>query len=113
MKNIASLIKTAMQASSITAVTNALAGITSQGRNISMHRVAVLLSICCVALSSAEDYTPLTLKFSATALNFGFRQVGVATSHQTVTHQPAALEEPVATPPARAPARWDRFAATG
>lgn len=50
MKNIASLINRAMQASSITAVANALAGITSQGRNISMHRVAVLLSICCVAL---------------------------------------------------------------
>jgi ABC-type nickel/cobalt efflux system permease component RcnA len=50
MKNIASIIKRAMQASSITAVANALAGITSQGRNIRMHRVAVLLSICCVAL---------------------------------------------------------------
>jgi ABC-type nickel/cobalt efflux system permease component RcnA len=50
MKNIASLIRRAMQASSTTAVANALAGITSQGRNISMHRVAVLLSICCVAL---------------------------------------------------------------
>lgn len=42
-------------------------------------------TICCVVLNSAEDYTPLTLKFSATALNFGFRQVGVATSPQTVT----------------------------
>ena len=42
-------------------------------------------STCCVVLSSAEDYTPLTLKFSATSLNFGFRQVGVPSPAQTVT----------------------------
>jgi hypothetical protein len=50
MKNIASLIKRAIQASSITPGANALAGMTSQSRNICMHRVAVLLSICCGAL---------------------------------------------------------------
>jgi centrosomal CEP192-like protein len=38
-----------------------------------------------VVLSSAELYTPLTLTFSATSLNFGFRQVGLTSSPQTVT----------------------------
>jgi N-acetylneuraminic acid mutarotase len=42
-------------------------------------------SICCVTLNSAEDYTPLTLKFSATSLNFGFRQVETASPPETVT----------------------------
>jgi hypothetical protein len=42
-------------------------------------------SVCCVVLSSAELYTPLTLTFSATSLNFGFRQVGLTSSPQTVT----------------------------
>jgi hypothetical protein len=42
-------------------------------------------TICCVTLNSAEDYTPLTLKFSATSLNFGFREVGTASSPETVT----------------------------
>jgi N-acetylneuraminic acid mutarotase len=42
-------------------------------------------SICCVTLNSAEDYAPLTLKFSATSLNFGFREVGTASSPEAVT----------------------------
>ena len=42
-------------------------------------------SVCCIVLNSAEDFTPLTLKFSATSLNFGFRQVGVVSPPQTVT----------------------------
>jgi len=40
---------------------------------------------CCVVLSAAELYTPLTFTFSATSLNFGFRQVEVPSPQQTVT----------------------------
>lgn len=42
-------------------------------------------SICCVPLSTAEIYTPLTLKFSASSLNFGFRQVGLPSLPQMVS----------------------------
>ena len=42
-------------------------------------------NICCVVLSSAELYTPLTLTFSPSSLNFGFRQVGLTSSPQNVT----------------------------
>lgn len=42
-------------------------------------------SVCCVVLNSAEDYTPLTLTFSASSLNFGFLQVGLTSPSQTVT----------------------------
>lgn len=40
---------------------------------------------CCVVLNSAEVYTPLSLTLSAPSLNFGFRQVGLTSSPQTVT----------------------------
>ena len=42
-------------------------------------------SICCVVLSDAEDYTPLTLTFSASSLNFGFLQIGLTSASQTIT----------------------------
>jgi len=42
-------------------------------------------NVCCVVLSSAELYTPLTLTFSPSSLNFGFRQVGLTSSPQNVT----------------------------
>ena len=42
-------------------------------------------STCCVVLNSAEAYTPLTLAFSASSLNFGFLQVGLTSPSQTVT----------------------------
>lgn len=42
-------------------------------------------SICCVVLNTAEAYTPLTLSFSASSLNFGFLQVGLTSASQTVT----------------------------
>lgn len=42
-------------------------------------------SICCVVLNSAEVYTPLTLKFSASSLNFGVLQIGLTSASQTVT----------------------------
>lgn len=40
---------------------------------------------CCVVLNSAEYYTPLSLTFSASTLNFGFLQVGLTSAAQTVT----------------------------
>lgn len=43
------------------------------------------------AFNSAELYTPLTLKFSASSLNFGFEQVGLTSPAQTVTVTNASL----------------------
>jgi N-acetylneuraminic acid mutarotase len=40
---------------------------------------------CCVVLGSAEFYTPLTLTFSATSLNFGVLEIGLTSAPQTVT----------------------------
>src|SRR5258708_24702577 len=42
-------------------------------------------SVRCVVLSTAEVYTPLTLTFSASSLNFGLLQIGLTSSSQTVT----------------------------
>ena len=42
-------------------------------------------STCCVVLNSAEFYTPLSLTFTASTLNFGFLQVGSTSAAQTVT----------------------------
>jgi N-acetylneuraminic acid mutarotase len=42
-------------------------------------------SICCVVESVASFYTPLTLTFSATSLNFGLLQIGLSSPSQTVT----------------------------
>ena len=42
-------------------------------------------SFCCVAVNTAEIYTPLTLTFSATSLNFGVLQIGLTSASQTVT----------------------------
>jgi len=42
-------------------------------------------SVCCVVLSTAEVYTPLTLTFSASSLNFGLLQIGLTCASQTVT----------------------------
>ncbi len=40
---------------------------------------------CCVVLNSAQIYTPLTLTFSASSLNFGLLQIGLTSPSQTVT----------------------------
>lgn len=40
---------------------------------------------CCVVVSDAEYYTPLTLTISAYSLNFGVLKVGLTSSPQTVT----------------------------
>jgi N-acetylneuraminic acid mutarotase len=42
-------------------------------------------SVCCVTLSSAEVYTPLTLTLSASSLTFGVLQTGLTSASQTVT----------------------------
>jgi hypothetical protein len=42
-------------------------------------------SICCVVESTASFYTPLTLTFSASSLNFGLLQIGLTSPSQTVT----------------------------
>ena len=40
---------------------------------------------CCVVLNTAQIYTPLTLTFSASSLNFGLLQIGLTSPAQTVT----------------------------
>ena len=40
---------------------------------------------CCVVVNTAEVYTPLTLTFSASSLNFGVLQIGLTRASQTVT----------------------------
>jgi N-acetylneuraminic acid mutarotase len=42
-------------------------------------------SICCVVLSAAEIYTPISLMFSASSLTFGVLQRGLTSAPQTVT----------------------------
>jgi hypothetical protein len=42
-------------------------------------------STCCVVVNTAEVYTPLTLTFSASSLNFGLLQIGLSSPSQTVT----------------------------
>jgi N-acetylneuraminic acid mutarotase len=42
-------------------------------------------STCCVVVNTAAEYTPLTLTFSATSLNFGLLQIGLTSPSQTVT----------------------------
>ena len=40
---------------------------------------------CCVVLNTSQLYTPLTLTFSASSLNFGLLQIGLTSPSQTVT----------------------------
>jgi N-acetylneuraminic acid mutarotase len=40
---------------------------------------------CCVVLNTSQIYTPLTLTFSASSLNFGLLQIGLTSPPQTVT----------------------------
>ena len=40
---------------------------------------------CCQVVNTSEYYTPLSLTFSASSLNFGFLQVGLTSASQTVT----------------------------
>jgi len=42
-------------------------------------------STCCVVESTSSFYTPLTLTFSASSLNFGLLQIGLTSPSQTVT----------------------------
>jgi hypothetical protein len=40
---------------------------------------------CCQVVSDTEFYTPLTMSFSSSSLNFGFIQIGLTSSSQTAT----------------------------
>src|SRR6266853_3434211 len=42
-------------------------------------------NICCVVENTASFYTPLTLTFSASSLNFGLLRIGLTSPSQTVT----------------------------
>ncbi len=42
-------------------------------------------NVCCVVISSASIYTPLTMTFSATSLSFGVLQIGLTSASQSVT----------------------------
>ena len=42
-------------------------------------------NICCVVLNTAQTYTPLSLTFSSSSLNFGVLQIGLTSPAQTVT----------------------------
>jgi N-acetylneuraminic acid mutarotase len=44
-------------------------------------------STCCVVVPDAAFYTPLTLTFSSTTLNFGLLQIGQTSASQTITVQ--------------------------
>jgi hypothetical protein len=44
-----------------------------------------LSNICCVVENTSSFYTPLTLTFSASSLNFGLLQIGLSSPAQTVT----------------------------
>jgi hypothetical protein len=40
---------------------------------------------CCVVVNNSQFYTPLTMTFSATSLNFGVWQIGLTSTSRTVT----------------------------
>jgi hypothetical protein len=40
---------------------------------------------CCVVVNNSQVYTPLTMTFSASSLNFGLLQLGLTSASQTVT----------------------------
>jgi Galactose oxidase, central domain/Abnormal spindle-like microcephaly-assoc'd, ASPM-SPD-2-Hydin/Kelch motif len=42
-------------------------------------------TVCCTVENTASVYTPLSLTFSATSLNFGLQQIGLSSASQTVT----------------------------
>ncbi len=56
----------------------------STGRALESGGLGVT-SVCCVVESSASYYTPLSLTFSASSLNFGLIQIGISGAPQTVT----------------------------
>jgi len=74
------------------------AAATSLNQSLAYHSMALLstgralesggegtTSICCVVENTASLYTPLTLTFSASSLNFGLLQIGLSSPSQTVT----------------------------
>lgn len=76
----------------------AFAAATSLNQSLAYHSMALLstgralesggegtTSICCVVENTASQYTPLSLTFSASSLNFGLLQIGLSSPSQTVT----------------------------
>jgi hypothetical protein len=58
--------------------------ILSSGRALEAGGIATT-SICCTVQNTASIYTPLTLTFSASSLNFGLVEIGLSSASQTVT----------------------------
>jgi hypothetical protein len=56
----------------------------TSGRALEAGGIATT-SICCTVENTASVYTPLTLTFSATSLNFGLLQIGLTSPSQSVT----------------------------
>jgi len=56
----------------------------STGRALESGGIGVT-STCCVVENTASYYTPLSVTFSATSLNFGLLQIGLSSPTQTVT----------------------------
>ena len=56
----------------------------TNGRALESGGIATT-GVCCVVVSTAEVYTPLTLTLSASSLNFGLLQIGLTSPSQTVT----------------------------
>jgi N-acetylneuraminic acid mutarotase len=68
------------------------------GQWLAYHQMAILTNgralesggmtttaTCCIVTNGAEVYTPLSVTFSATSLNFGLLQIGLTSPSQTVT----------------------------
>jgi N-acetylneuraminic acid mutarotase len=56
----------------------------SNGRAMENGGIATTAT-CCVVTNTASYYTPLTLTFSATSLNFGLIQIGISSAAQNAT----------------------------
>ncbi len=78
--------------------TGTFAATTSLSQSLAYHAMAVLTTAralesggsattatCCVVTNTSGIYTPLTLTFSSSSLNFGLLQVGLTSPSQTVT----------------------------
>jgi len=81
-----------------TEATGTFTATTNLSQSLAYHTMALLTTgralenggiattaVCCVVTNTAEVYTPLTLTFSATSLNFGLLQIGLSSPSQMVT----------------------------
>lgn len=78
--------------------TGTFAATTNLSQSLAYHAMTILTtaralesggiattSTCCVVVNTAEVYTPLSLTFSASSLNFGLLQIGLSSPSQAVT----------------------------